>query len=125
MSKNCYLFLFYVFFSGGIIFLIFTFLSLMKNKILIVEYGIEKYSEKNEKNININKIKNKLVMQFLISSFVDFIITFVLFYYLFKKDNTTKEKINEPTNLISFKKDDHKLINQDNNIIKNEINNIN
>ena len=64
-------------------------------------------------------------MQFLISSFVDFIITFVLFYYLFKKDNTTKEKINEPTNLISFKKDDHKLINQDNNIIKNEINNIN
>ena len=125
MSKNCYLFLFYVFFAGGIIFLIFTFLSLMKNKILIVEYGIEKYSEKNEKNININKIKNKLVMQFLISSFVDFIITFVLFYYLFKKDNTTKEKINEPTNLISFKKDDHKLINQDNNIIKNEINNIN
>ena len=51
MSKNCYLFLFYVFFSGGIIFLIFTFLSLIKNKILIVEYGIEKYSEKNEKKL--------------------------------------------------------------------------
>ena len=120
MSKSCYIFLFYVFFSGGIIFLIFTFLSLMKNKILIVEYGIEKYS-KDEK-ININKIKNKLILQFLISSVVDFILAFVLFFYLFKNNNKNNEIINEPTKLISFKNNEPI---QKNNIIQNEINNIN
>ena len=122
MSKNCYIFLFYIFLSGGIIFLIFTFLSIQKNKILIVEYGIEKYSDKKEGEIDINNIKNKLIQQFLISSIVDFIIATALFYYLFKKDNTNKEIFNEPTNLISFNKENE--ISQDNNIIKNEINNI-
>ena len=122
MSKNCYIFLFYIFLSGGIIFLIFTFLSIQKNKILIVEYGIEKYSDKKEGKIDINKIKNKLIQQFLISSIVDFIIATALFYYLFKKDNTNKEIFNEPTNLISFNKENEII--QDNNIIKNEINNI-
>lgn len=122
MSKNCYIFLFYIFLSGGIIFLIFTFLSIQKNKILIVEYGIEKYSDKKVGEIDINNIKNKLIQQFLISSIVDFIIATALFYYLFKKDNTNKEIFNEPTNLISFNKENEII--QDNNIIKNEINNI-
>lgn len=122
MSKNCYIFLFYIFLSGGIIFLIFTFLSIQKNKILIVEYGIEKYSDRKKGEIDINKIKNKLIQQFLISSIVDFIIATALFYYLFKKDNTNKEIFNEPTNLISFNKENEII--QDNNIIKNEINNI-
>lgn len=122
MSKNCYIFLFYIFLSGGIIFLIFTFLSIQKNKILIVEYGIEKYSDKKEGEIDINKIKNKLIQQFLISSIVDLSIATALFYYLFKKDNTNKEIFNEPTNLISFNKENEII--QDNNIIKNEINNI-
>ena len=122
MSRNCYIFLFYTFLSGGIIFLVFTFLSILKNKILIVEYGIEKYSDKKEGEIDINNIKNKLIQQFLISSIVDFIIATALFYYLFKKDNTNKEIFNEPTNLISFNKENEII--QDNNIIKNEINNI-
>ena len=122
MSKNCYIFLFYTFLSGGIIFLIFTFLSILKNKILIVEYGIEKYSDNKDGEIDISKIKNKLVLQFLVSSVVDFLIATVLFFFLLKKDNTNKQIFNEPTNLISFHKDDQII--QDNNIIKNEINNI-
>ena len=122
MSKNCYIFLFYTFLSGGIIFLIFTFLSILKNKILIVEYGIEKYSDNKDGEIDISKIKNKLVLQFLVSSVVDFLIATVLFFCLLKKDNTNKQIFNEPTNLISFHKDDQII--QDNNIIKNEINNI-
>ena len=122
MSRNCYIFLFYTFLSGGIIFLVFTFLSILKNKILIVEYGIEKYSDNKEGEIDISKIKNKLVLQFLVSSVVDFLIATVLFFCLLKKDNTNKQIFNEPTNLISFHKDDQII--QDNNIIKNEINNI-
>ena len=122
MSKNCYIFLFYTFLSGGIIFLIFTFLSILKNKILIVEYGIEKYSDNKDGEIDISKIKNKLILQFLVSSVVDFLIATVLFFCLLKKDNTNKQIFNEPTNLISFHKDDQII--QDNNIIKNEINNI-
>ena len=122
MSRNCYIFLFYTFLSGGIIFLVFTFLSILKNKILIVEYGIEKYSDNKEGEIDISKIKNKLVLQFLVSSVVDFLIATVLFFFLLKKDNTNKQIFNEPTNLISFHKDDQII--QDNNIIKNEINNI-
>lgn len=122
MSRNCYIFLFYTFLSGGIIFLVFTFLSFLKNKILIVEYGIEKYSDNKDGEIDISKIKNKLVLQFLVSSVVDFLIATVLFFFLLKKDNTNKQIFNEPTNLISFHKDDQII--QDNNIIKNEINNI-
>ena len=122
MSRNCYIFLFYTFLSGGIIFLVFTFLSILKNKILIVEYGIEKYSDNKEGEIDISKIKNKLILQFLVSSVVDFLIATVLFFCLLKKDNTNKQIFNEPTNLISFHKDDQII--QDNNIIKNEINNI-
>jgi hypothetical protein len=122
MSRNCYIFLFYTFLSGGIIFLVFTFLSILKNKILIVEYGIEKYSDNKEGEIDISKIKNKLILQFLVSSVVDFLIATVLFFFLLKKDNTNKQIFNEPTNLISFHKDDQII--QDNNIIKNEINNI-
>ncbi len=122
MSRNCYIFLFYTFLSGGIIFLVFTFLSILKNKILIVEYGIEKYSDNKEGEIDISKIKNKLILQFLVSSVVDFLIATVLFFFLLKKDNTNKQIFNEPTNLISFHKDDQII--QDNNITKNEINNI-
>ncbi len=122
MSRNCYIFLFYTFLSGGIIFLVFTFFSILKNKILIVEYGIEKYSDNKEGEIDISKIKNKLILQFLVSSVVDFLIATVLFFFLLKKDNTNKQIFNEPTNLISFHKDDQII--QDNNIIKNEINNI-
>ena len=82
MSRNCYIFLFYTFLSGGIIFLVFTFLSILKNKILIVEYGIEKYSDNKEGEIDISKIKNKLILQFLVSSVVDFLIATVLFFFL-------------------------------------------
>jgi len=139
MSKNCYLFLFFVFFSGGFVFVIFTLLSLMKNKILIVEYGIKNFdSNKPEHDsssyeVDIDKIRKKLVMQFIVSSAVDFGLAIFLFFWVSKNDNTNKKNYNIPTKLISFKNDEQNsnlinndnFINNDNNIISNQINSVN
>ena len=144
MPKYCYVFLFYVFLSGGIVFLIFTLLSLMKNKILIVEYGIKSFdSDKPEHDyssyeIDIDNIRNKLVLQFIVSTAVDFGLAIFLFFWVLKNNNTNKKNYNLPTKLISFKNDEQNsnLINNDNlisndnlirndNLISNEINSVN
>jgi len=128
MRDLCYSLFAYIFFGGGIIFLIFSLLALNGNKILFVEYGLKSFkSEMKEKetgiyDVKVDKINKKMFWQLLISSIIDFVLFFIIYtrnkiFPLIKSDVMEQMRSFHENIIIDNN------INKDNNIINNINNN--